>query len=353
MAETRTHKSKKYIEWWFWSGAGLVTLMLIVGGITRLTGSGLSMTDWNVIMGVLPPFSETAWQEVFSRYKQFPEYQQLNIGMTLGEFKSIFFWEYSHRLLGRIVGLAFMVPFLWFLVRGYLTSRLIKRSLFLFVLGAAQGVMGWIMVKSGLVDVPRVSHYRLMMHLILAFGLVGFCTWFALDMRKDITINIKKVDHYLSPLVFFVGIILGLQIVWGALVAGLDAGLIYNTFPLMNGSWLPQNFTTLQPMLLNFVENPGTVQWIHRLLAIILVVTAAITWFKAKKVADEVLYHRAQVLVGLVVAQFILGVVTLLWNVPIEAGVIHQLAAMLVWISWITVMYRAWGLKREFKERLL
>ncbi|WP_138430972.1 COX15/CtaA family protein [Fodinibius saliphilus] len=346
MEETANGRSEKYIQWWFWSGAGLITLMLVVGGITRLTGSGLSMTDWNVIMGVFPPMSETGWQEAFNQYKQFPEYQQLNVGMTLDGFKSIFFWEYTHRLLGRIVGLVFMVPFIWFLIRGYFTQRLIKRSLFLFVLGAAQGIMGWIMVKSGLIDVPRVSHYRLMLHLILAFALVGFCTWFALDLRKRRTTDIEKFDSSVTKLTVAVGILLALQIVWGALVAGLDAGLIYNTFPLMNGSWLPQNFMTMQPALLNLVENPGTVQWMHRILGTVFVIAVAITWFKAKKLKDVLLYQRAQILFALVIIQYVLGIVTLLMNVPVEAGVLHQFAAMVVWISWLTVLHRVYRIKR-------
>lgn len=332
---------RDYIRWWFWAGAGMVTLIVIVGGITRLTNSGLSMTDWNLVMGVLPPLSEMEWREAFRQYKQFPEYRQLNTGMSLGEFKSIFFWEYIHRLLGRAIGLVFIGPFLWFWIQGHLTPRLFKRSLLLFFLGAAQGAMGWIMVKSGLVDVPRVSHYRLAAHLVFAFALAGFCSWYALDMKRPSKNVLMKATPGARFLLWISGGLLVLQVVWGAFVAGLDAGLIYNTFPLMNGKLLPRNMIALEPVLLNLVENPGTVQWIHRLLGALFVGLVLLLWIRIQKAEDQVLRSRMHVLCGLTVFQYVLGAATVLLAVPIALGVVHQLTALLIWISWLAVLHRA------------
>jgi len=333
-------KYQRYIRWWLWSGAGLVTLMLIVGGITRLTGSGLSMTDWNLIMGALPPTSQEAWQQAFAQYKQFPEYQQLNVGMTLGDFKSIFFWEYSHRLLGRFIGLVFLAPFLWFWIRGYFSKRMLRRAWILFALGAAQGAMGWIMVKSGLVDVPRVSHYRLAAHLLFAFALVGCCVWFALDLRKTSTSTSYAGTNNFKSSILGIGILLGIQVLWGALVAGLDAGFIYNTFPLMNGAWMPNNAWTLQPALLNLIQNPGTVQWMHRLIGTILLGVAIWGWVRIRKTKDNTLRIRMHGLLGLLLMQYLFGVLTVVMHVPIALGVLHQAMAMVIWISWLMVWHR-------------
>lgn len=333
MTESIGNKSRVHIRRWFWTGAGLIALMVIVGGITRLTGSGLSMTDWNLIMGAIPPLTESAWEQAFNQYKQFPEYQQLNSGMNLEEFKSIFFWEYLHRLLGRLTGIVFLVPFLWFWIRGHFTSRLLKRASLLFGLGAVQGLMGWIMVKSGLVDVPYVSHYRLAVHLVLAFILISFCVWYALDLYDK---ESKTLDKNLNSWSVAVAVIFFLQLIWGAFTAGLDAGLIYNNFPLMNGCWLPQNAWAIQPVILNLVENPGTVQWIHRIIGTILTLLIIILWIKTRNSrADSILKYKADLLLGLVVLQYFLGILTLLWHVPISLGVAHQAGAVILWIAWL------------------
>lgn len=336
MSQTLGEQPRIFIRRWFWTGAGLITLMVIVGGITRLTGSGLSMTDWNLIMGAIPPLSEAAWQEAFNQYKQFPEYQQLNTGMSLGAFKAIFFWEYLHRLLGRITGIVFIIPFLWFLIRGYFTTKLLKRATILFGLGAAQGAMGWIMVKSGLVDVPYVSHYRLALHLLLAVILVSFCVWYALDLYKSKINQPLPAKTTLSQWSLAIAVIFFLQLIWGAFTAGLDAGLIYNTFPLMNSSWLPQNAWALQPALLNLVENPGTVQWTHRILGTLLAVLVIVLWVKTRKAgAGDSLINKAHILLFLIVLQYVLGIFTLLFHVPVSLGVAHQTGAVFFWIGWI------------------
>jgi cytochrome c oxidase assembly protein subunit 15 len=310
--------------------------MVIVGGITRLTGSGLSMTDWNLMMGVIPPLSESAWQEVFEQYKQFPEYQQLNAGMSLGAFKAIFFWEYLHRLLGRLTGLVFIIPFLWFWIRGHFTSHLFKRSLLLFGLGASQGVMGWIMVKSGLVNVPYVSHYRLAIHLLLAIILISFCAWYALDLYDDKTKILSANKSALKSWSLAVAAVFFVQLIWGAFTAGLDAGLIYNSFPLMNGSWFPQNGWAIQPVLLNLVENPGTVQWVHRILGTLLALLVLVLWMKTRQTgASKSLINKAHILLALIVLQYVLGIFTLLFHVPVSLGVAHQTGAVIFWIGWI------------------
>ncbi len=335
MSQSISEQSRVYIRRWFWTGAGLVILMVVVGGITRLTGSGLSMTDWNLIMGTIPPLSESDWQEAFNQYKQFPEYQQLNTGMSLGAFKAIFFWEYLHRLLGRITGIVFIIPFFWFLIRGHLNIKLLKRASILFGLGAAQGAMGWIMVKSGLSDVPYVSHYRLALHLLLAVILVSFCVWYALDLYKNKTQKLANKPQLLKWSLA-VAVIFIFQLVWGAFTAGLNAGLIYNTFPMMNNSWIPQNAWAMQPFVVNLIENPGTVQWVHRILGTLLAVLVIVLWMKTRKTdATKTLMNQAHILVILVVAQYVLGIFTLLFHVPVSLGVAHQIGAVIFWIGWI------------------
>lgn len=329
-------KKKKYIARWLWTGVGLIFVMLVVGGITRLTGSGLSMTDWNLIMGALPPMSAEEWRQAFERYKQFPEYQHINTGMTLWGFKQIFFWEYLHRLLGRLLGLVFLIPFFWFWFRGYFNRKLLKRMFILMGLGAAQGAMGWIMVKSGLVDNPYVSHYRLAAHLLLAFILIGFCAWYALDLQQTSNRSTQFNPAY-KKWGLAVGVLLFLQIFWGALTAGLDAGFIYNTFPLMNENWLPRNGFSMQPLLINLVENPGMVQLVHRLLGTILALTVLGLWGKA--LTDNSLSQdvklRVHILGVLILVQYVLGIFTLIYYVPVALGVIHQAAAMILWVAWL------------------
>lgn len=334
---TTIGSSARYIRLWLWLGAGLVFMTVIVGGITRLADSGLSMSDWNLIMGTLPPMNESEWIAEFEQYKQFPQYQQLNVGMTLGEFKEIFFWEYLHRLLGRVIGVVFLVPFLFFWIAGHLTPKWLKRILLLFGLGTLQAIMGWFMVKSGLVDLPYVSHYRLALHLLLAFVVISFCIWYALDLQqKEIKADPRNVTG-LKRWLEIVGFVFVLQVTWGAFTAGLDAGLIYNTFPLMNGQWLPQKAWTFQPLLVNFVENPGTVQWIHRVLGTVLAGLVIWHWIRTR---DKQLSHslklKSILLLVIILVQYGIGIVTLLFHVPIALGVLHQAGAMIFWAAWLS-----------------
>ncbi len=330
----------KYIRWWLWCGAALIFLMVVIGGITRLTGSGLSMSGWNLIMGALPPMGESEWMAAFERYKEFPQYRQLNEGMSLLEFKQIFFWEYIHRLLGRVIGIVFLIPFLFFWIRGYFSPKMLKRALILFGLGALQGTMGWIMVKSGLVDVPYVSHYRLALHLLLAFILFGFCVWFALDLSKNKVTKKARNGGDLKKWTLAIGGLFYVQLIWGAFTAGLDAGYIYNTFPLMNGDWLPKNAWSLQPAIINFVENPGLVQWAHRILGTMLAAIVIWLWLKTKKSdISRSLKKKAGLLVILIVAQYLLGILTVLYQVPVSLGVLHQAVAMIFWMGWLFYYY--------------
>lgn len=326
----------KYIRLWLWTGAGLIFLMVVIGGITRLTGSGLSMSDWNLIMGTLPPMNESEWMAAFEQYKQFPQYQQLNEGMTLPEFKQIFFWEYIHRLMGRIIGIVFLLPFLFFWIRGYFSRKMLKRAWILFGLGALQGAMGWVMVKSGLVDVPYVSHYRLAMHLLLAFVLVSFCTWYALDLRENRIRRKVKQSGNLNFWALAVAAVFSIQLIWGAFTAGLDAGYIYNTFPLMNGDWVPQNAWSMQPFIINMLENPGTVQWIHRIAGTLLLILVIVLWFITRKAkVTETLSAKATLLAALIFAQYLLGIYTVLYQVPVTLGVMHQGFAIIFWVAWL------------------
>ncbi len=329
-------KWHKYIRTWLYVGAGLVFLMVIIGGITRLTGSGLSMSDWNLVMGSVPPTNEAEWHDTFEHYKQFPQYQKLNRGMALREFKFIFFWEYLHRMVGRLIGVVFFIPFLIFWIAGALTARNFKRMLVLLALGAGQGLMGWVMVKSGLVDVPYVSHFRLAAHFLLAVAIIGLCLWYARDFTdppiRAKTPEIRRLKKWSIAVlvVFFV------QILWGAFTAGLHAGFMYNTFPLMGGGWLPPGAWAMKPWVVNFFENPETVQWTHRVVGTLLLGMVFALWWGVRGTAlDRITKIRASALLIVIVAQYSLGVLTLLFRVPVVLGVSHQAIAIVFWLIWL------------------
>jgi heme a synthase len=333
---------RRRLRAWFLTGAWLTFLIVVIGGITRLTQSGLSIVDWRPIMGVIPPLNEEQWVEAFERYRQFPEYQVLRRGMSLDEFKFIFFWEYVHRLAARLIGLVFLVPFLYFWLRGYFNRPLLRRVLVLFALGAAQGVLGWLMVRSGLVDRPSVSHYRLAAHLSLALLILGACVWLARQM------NVARGAYAVETargaggtrLVYGLGALLALQIVWGAFVAGLHAGLIFNTFPLMGDGLVPPGAWILEPTLTNLVENPATVQWVHRVLGtLLLLAAAAVHWRNRNDEADRTGRRLSAAFLLLVLGQYGLGVVTLLLRVPIALGTLHQAVAAVIVVLWVVCLH--------------
>lgn len=315
--------------------------VLVVGGITRLTQSGLSIVDWDPLVGVVPPLTEASWREAFERYRQFPEYQQLRQGMTLAEFRVIYFWEYTHRLLARMIGLVFLAPFLFFWIRGYLNRPLAIRALALFGLGALQGVMGWLMVASGLVDRPSVSHYRLAAHLSLAFAIFGFSVWLARQLAVEVNRPAvpPPLRRRLTRGLAAVGTLLALQVVWGAFVAGLKAGRYHNTFPLMEGRLVPPTLLRLDPAILNFVQNPIAVQWVHRVLGTALAAAVAVLFIRVMRDhVDPVTRRFNSAFAAMIGAQYLLGVLTLVHFVPVTLAVIHQATAMAifgVWVAWI------------------
>jgi heme a synthase len=342
----RLRARRRRLEIWFWSGAVLVFLILVIGGITRLTQSGLSIVDWQPIMGVVPPLNQAEWQAAFDRYRQFPEYQLLRRGMTMSEFQFIFFWEYLHRMAARLIGLVFLVPFLVFWARGYLDRPLLRRSLLLFGLGAAQGFMGWFMVMSGLVDQPHVSHYRLAAHLMLAFSIFGLCTWYALDLRAKAAgpVADQVAARATRRWLWAFGVLFALQVLWGAFVAGLKAGLVYTTFPLMGGYLVPPAMLALEPALRNVFENPITVQWIHRVLATALAVSAVVLHLRSPAVRSDAPSRRlSTILLALMAVQVALGGFTVVYAVPVALGAAHQAAALLifgVYLVWLHRLYR-------------
>ena len=307
---------------WLLSVAALIFLMVVVGGITRLTESGLSITEWRPITGAIPPLTQAQWEHAFALYRQIPEYQQINRGMTLDEFKNIFFWEYVHRQLGRLIGLAFALPLLWFAVRKAIPAGYGKRLLFLLVLGGLQGAIGWWMVASGLSERTDVSHVRLAVHLLMALFLFGAVLWTALDLLSPASTRRRVPTLAIWALCF-----LGLQLMFGAYVAGLNAGYAFNTWPLMGDELYPAATPWLEPLLRNFVDNPIMVQFVHRWLAFVVLAFAIVLAVQVKRTGgrrESMLLHSA---VGL---QIVLGIWTLMSGVHLHVAVAHQGMAVLV-----------------------
>lgn len=321
-------KDNKAVLYWLFTGCFLIFIMVIVGGITRLTHSGLSISDYKLITGTLPPMGEKAWEEAFELYKQYPEYQKLNSHFNLQDFKDIYFWEWLHRFIGRLIGVVFLIPFIYFLIRKKLTFSTIKKSLFLLFLGGLQGFFGWYMVKSGLVDNPDVSHYRLALHLITAFITFAATFWVALDIIYPT--HSATIHKGFRNLLRFTLIIILIQIIWGAFVAGLDAGFIHNHWPLMSEGKLihPTVYTEQEPLIKNFLEGKSGVQFIHRYMAYVVAVLIIIIYIKSKKLSlNSTQKTGINWLLLLVFVQFTLGVFTLLLAVPVWLGVAHQVGA--------------------------
>lgn len=328
----------RHIIIWLLSVCALVVFMVFVGGVTRLTDSGLSMVQWKPILGAIPPLDEQSWIEAFNMYKQYPEYQKVNMGMTLSEFKYIYFWEYFHRITGRLIGIVFFFPFVFFLIRGSLSKSLKIKLLIALILGGLQGLMGWYMVKSGLVDRPDVSHYRLAAHLSLAFIILGYISWIIFELRPLRQKSVYSLKSFSLLMLFFFFVCV--QIVYGAFVAGLDAGIGYNTFPLMNGSFVPKQFWFLSPLWSNFFENSASIQFIHRTMGWVIFIFSFLFWFSEKKKKRSYQQHTvAQRIFLVVILQFLLGVSTLLLHVPVWLASMHQLGACLLFIMTIRAIY--------------
>ena len=333
-------KDNKRVIYWLLTGCALIFIMVIVGGITRLTHSGLSISNYKLISGTIPPTNEVEWEAAFELYKQYPEYKKLNNHFSLQDFKDIYFWEWLHRVLGRFIGLVFILPFLYFLITKQLTKPTIKKAIILLFMGGFQGFLGWYMVKSGLVDRPDVSHYRLAAHLTTAFLTFAYTFWVALDL---IFPNRKERDTKFRNLVRFTLVILVLQIIYGAFVAGLDAGWIHNHWPMMSEGKLIHEtvFIEQNPVYKNFIEGKSGVQFVHRTLAYLVVFLILVLWKKSRLLVRTVNQNKGIYgLLIMVAVQFVLGVLTLLLQVPVWLGVAHQVGAFILLSTMVFTLHR-------------
>jgi cytochrome c oxidase assembly protein subunit 15 len=340
-APVRPSSSERAIAAWLLVCCVLVFAVIVVGGITRLSHAGLSITEWQPIVGTLPPLSAADWEDAFAKYRATPEYQQVNRGMTLDAFKRIYWWEYVHRLLGRLVGVAFIVPLAVFAWRRRIPEGLVWKLAGVFVLGGLQGALGWYMVKSGLVDDPRVSQFRLTAHLTLAFLILGALLWLALSLlypkRTRLlaqAVSARRWSHATLACVLA-------MVVTGGFVAGLRAGKAYNTFPLMNGELVPSGIMMIDPWWKNFFWNIATVQFDHRMLALLLLIVVVVLLWKVRAAMDLPRRARstARLLGALVVLQVALGVSTLLLAVPLVLGTLHQAGAALVFATSVALVH--------------
>ncbi|MBI4424422.1 MAG: COX15/CtaA family protein [Elusimicrobia bacterium] len=328
---------------WLLACCLLVLAVLVSGGITRLTRSGLSIVEWKPVLGVVPPLGEARWREEFAKYQKTPEFREVNADMTLAGFRSIYWMEWAHRLLARLAGLVFLIPLLAFARAGRIPSALFPRLAAIAVLWALQGVAGWYMVKSGLVDRPHVSAYRLALHLALACALYGSMLWTALDLLRPRSPGARRLDRLERlNLAGLAGIVL--TILSGALVAGLKAGFVYNTFPLMAGRWVPPFLFEREPWLANLFENEITVQFDHRVLALLLAAGMGWLWLEARR---RPLARASRTALRLLLAatgvQISLGIAALLYKVPVLMGAAHQGNAFLVLGAALLLQHRLGG----------
>jgi cytochrome c oxidase assembly protein subunit 15 len=333
--------SRRQVAVWLTICCAMVFAMVILGGVTRLTDSGLSMVEWDPIFGAIPPLSQQDWETVFAKYRESPEYLKINVGMDLDGFKSIYWFEYSHRVLGRSIGTVFLLPFLYFLWRRKLTPPLIPKLALAFVLGGLQGLLGWYMVKSGLVDNPHVSQYRLTAHLGLALVIYAYLLWILFDLVLKKTAHSGPATIRLAAGILIA--MIALTISSGGFVAGLKAGHAYNTFPLMGDQWLPPAGWSLEPGWRNLFENIATVQFVHRVLAITTCFAVFLFWL-------NLLRHRltlpgqtriaANLFMLMAIAQVALGISTLLLLVPIPLAATHQGGALVLLTLALLVYYR-------------
>lgn len=332
----QTHDAnRRKVGYWLIFMAFMVFAMVVVGGATRLTESGLSMVNWNPVTGAIPPLTEEAWQQEFSDYKESPEYKLKNHGMSLDDFKGIFYWEWGHRLLGRLIGIAFFVPMVWFWLRKQIPEGYKGKLVALFLLGGSQGLLGWYMVMSGLVDEPAVSHYRLTAHLMLALFIFAALLWTALDLLRPKPVYTATGVSMLYKVTFAV---LVLQLVMGALVAGLKAGYIFNTWPLMGETFVPEGLMVLEPWWKNLVDNAVTVQFDHRIGAYILT-ALVIAVVIANWREEATLKQAAIILIAATILQMSLGIIMLLKEVPVSWGTAHQGGGVIVLAALINLIH--------------
>lgn len=333
---------------WLLTGCFLIYAMVVVGGLTRLTHSGLSITDWS-FMGSFPPLSESGWMERFAKYQESPEFTKVNYSMTLDDFKPIFLWEYIHRMLGRLMMYVFLIGFIYFLLKKKITRNMWPKMALLFFMGAMQAVIGWWMVYSGLQSKPAVSHYRLATHLMSAFTLFAFTFWFALGLiyPAEETQQISNSKKLKWPvIIFFIALIT--QIIFGAFTAGyvegnaskLRPGHIFNNWPKMGEGWIPEQVYMKDTLFQNMFENPSGIQFTHRMLAIILVCFVIYIWYASNKFKlNKWQYTGVTLLIYGITLQFILGVLTLIYNVPVAMGALHQTGAFFLFASTIYLIF--------------
>jgi heme a synthase len=378
--DQETGEGLRPVAVWLFACCAMMFLMVVVGGVTRLTLSGLSITEWNPVIGIVPPLSPASWAAEFAKYQQIPEYRAVHYAMTLDEFKSIYFWEYIHRLLGRLIGVAFAVPLVWFLVRRRLPRRLIIPLAGILLLGFAQGALGWFMVQSGLADRVEVSQYRLVAHLALALAIYAAILWVTLGILKGPSPAMRervarptrdepgegagtwRAARPLTPSLYpgrgegvlglagwrraaeAVLVLAGLTIAAGGFVAGTRAGLTFNTFPLMDGSLVPAGYAQLRPFYMNWFENIAAIQFNHRALAMITFTAIIVVWAAGVR---STLPRGARValhaLMGVAVLQVTLGISTLLYAVPVPLGAAHQAGAVLLLTAAIVFRYTLRG----------
>ena len=313
---------------WLFALCLMIVAMIFIGGVTRLTGSGLSMVEWRPFLGFLPPLTETEWTRVFELYKLSPEFKQINSWMEISDFKFIFFWEYFHRVWGRLIGLFILIPFLYFIFTKKLKNKILFRSSVILCLVCIQGLIGWWMVKSGLNEIATVSQYRLSVHLSMAFIILGISFWTALDLFEGAPKNLKSYD--IIPLLF-----ISLTIIAGTFVSGMDAGLVYNTFPYMGESIIPIEYGNLG--FIDPFENPVTAQFHHRLLASITLIIIII--YSILYIIRNPINLRILLLLFAIVCQFIIGIFTLLYSVPITLGAMHQFGGVLLFLSALWLLH--------------
>jgi heme a synthase len=338
MDRAATRQSRRLVAIWLFTVAAMIMAMIVLGGVTRLTGSGLSIMEWAPLMGTLPPTSDAEWHRLFALYQKIPQYALVNQGFGLAGFKQIFWLEWTHRLWGRLIGVVFLLPMLWLWATARIERRLLPRLGLLFVLGGLQGAVGWFMVASGfLPDTTAVSPYRLVIHLALALALYAAIVWTGLSALHPLP-HRPAVSRWIKRLAFACLTLVSLTILAGGFTAGLHAGLTYNSFPLMDGRLVPEDYAVLHPLLRNLTENVAAVQFDHRLLATMTLVCVTTMAAVCRRAALPRTFGAC--LAAAVIGQYVLGITTLLLVVPVSVAALHQLGAVLVLTIMLIVVHR-------------
>lgn len=353
--EAVTLKSNRPVAIWLYIGVGMLIVQVLLGGITRLTGSGLSITEWQPLLGAFPPMNQAAWEKAFEGYKQIAQYKYINNHFTLSDFKLIFFWEWLHRDWARLMGIVFIIPFIYFVLKKKINSSMINPMIILFALGGLQGLIGWIMVKSGLNEENLyVNHIRLAIHFISALVLLCYVFWFALKLSVK-PVEVQTVPG-LKKLNIWLLVLLVVQLVYGAFMAGLHTALAAATWPDINGSWVPAGMFSQGGFWVDIAHNPITIQFIHRGLAYVITILIGIWWWKASQAPIHSQLHAVRYLpLLLVLLQVLLGVLTLLNSqvkIPISYGILHQCVGMLLLLSLIWTLFLSMGSAGARQENL-